>query len=55
MSRLIEEIRRKLSRVFLGRIVVRELSGLRRDSPAKVFTHHRGVTVIPMRVEPRVK
>ena len=54
MARVIEEIRRKLSRVFLGRIIVRELSELRRDSPLEVSTYHRGVGVIPMRSEPRV-
>jgi len=54
MSRVIEEIRRKLSRVFLGRIVVRELGGLRRAERAKISTHHRRALVIPMRVEPRV-
>ena len=54
MSRVIEEIRRKLSRVFLGRIVVREFSGLRRASPIKISTYRRSALVIPMRVEPRV-
>ena len=54
MSRLLEEIRRKLSRVFLGRIVVRELSGLRRVTRPKIETYHRGALVIPMRIEPRV-
>ena len=54
MPHVIEEIRRKLSRIFLGRIVVRELSDLRRSSPVKVRTYHRDVGVTPMRVEPRV-
>ena len=54
MPRVIEEIRRKLSRIFLGRIVVRELSDLRRSSLVKIGTYHRGVDVIPMRVVPRV-
>ena len=55
MSRVIEEIRRKLSRVFLGRIIVRELSELRRVSPPGISTYRRGVDVIPMRLEPRVE
>jgi len=54
MPRLIEEIRRKLSRVFLGRIIVRELSALSRAGRVKISSHHRAALVIPMRVEPRV-
>jgi hypothetical protein len=54
MPRLIEEIRRKLSRIFLGRIVVRQLGSLRRETPARIDTHSRGVEVKPMRTEPRV-
>ena len=54
MPRLIAEIRRNLSRIFLGRIIVRQLDGLRRDTPAKTDTHFRGVDVKPMRAEPRV-
>ncbi|MCL2683790.1 MAG: hypothetical protein FWE55_00955 [Synergistaceae bacterium] len=55
MPHVIAEIRRKLSRIFLGRIVVRELSGMRRVSSVKTYTHHHSVEVVPMRVEPRVK
>ena len=54
MSRVIEEIRRKLSRIFLGRIIVRELSDLRRVSPLKIGTYIRSVEVMPMRVESSV-
>jgi hypothetical protein len=54
MSRLVEEIRRKLSRVFLGRIIVRDLGYIRRAEPARIETHTRSVEVSPMRTEPRV-
>ena len=54
MPHIIAELRRKLSRIFLGRIVVRQLGGLRRETPARIDTHSRGVDVKPMRMEPRV-
>ncbi|MDR1916535.1 MAG: hypothetical protein LBQ58_08185 [Synergistaceae bacterium] len=54
MARFLSEIGRKLSRLFLGRIVVRELGQLRREEPAMVSTHFRCVSIKPMRVEPRI-
>jgi hypothetical protein len=54
MARIVSEIGRRLSRVFFGRIVVRELAALTRDEKPEVFTHFRGVDVKPMRAEQRV-
>ena len=54
MSSRVEEIRRKLSRIFLGRIIVRDLGDMRREAPARIDTHIRSVEVKPMRTEPRV-
>jgi len=54
MPRLIDDIRRKLSRIFLGRIIIRELSAMHSAS-LEIGTHRRGIAVMPMRAEPRVK
>ncbi|MDR1966671.1 MAG: hypothetical protein LBQ36_08165 [Synergistaceae bacterium] len=55
MPRLIAELGRKLGRIFLGRIVVRGLGELRRQSPLCVATHFRAAEVRPLRTEPRVR
>jgi hypothetical protein len=54
MEAILSELKRKLSRVFLNRIVVKELAQLHRCEPTAVSTHRRIVEVIPMRTEPRV-
>jgi hypothetical protein len=54
MSNVIAEIGRKISRIFLGRIVVRRLGDLRRENPAKIETHFRRAEARPLRVETRV-
>ncbi|MDR3331721.1 MAG: hypothetical protein LBT08_03755 [Synergistaceae bacterium] len=54
MATLLAEVKRKLSRIFLGRIVVRELGSLRRETPVTTSTHRRTAEVIPMRAESRV-
>jgi hypothetical protein len=54
MPRILSEIARKLSRLFLGCIVVRTFDDLRRTVPTCVFTHTRTLSVVPMRPEPRV-
>jgi hypothetical protein len=54
MTDILYEIKRKLNRVFWGRIVVREFDGLRREEPVMTFTHSRAVEIIQMRTEPRV-
>ncbi|MDR3278987.1 MAG: hypothetical protein LBT23_00590 [Synergistaceae bacterium] len=54
MPRIIAEIGRKLSRIFLGRIVVRDLGALKRENSAAVMTHFRQVDVKPLRTEARV-
>jgi hypothetical protein len=51
---LLSEIAQKLSRIFLGRIVVRSLGDIRRASPARIDTHFRGVEVKPLRTNFRV-
>jgi hypothetical protein len=51
---LFSEITQKLSRIFLGRIVVRSLGDIHRAVPARIDTHFRGVEVKPLRTEPRV-
>lgn len=48
------DIGRKLSRLFLGRIVVREVGELHRDEPPEVMTHFRDISTIPLRKVPRV-
>jgi hypothetical protein len=56
MPRILSEIGRKLSRLFLGRIVVRSLEDdLHRAEPSTIKTHFRTVEINPMRVEPRVR
>ncbi|MDR1509329.1 MAG: hypothetical protein LBS53_06790 [Synergistaceae bacterium] len=55
MPRLLDEIGKKLKRVFLGRIVVRGLGELRRETLCRTWTHFREVRVNPLRIEPRVK
>ncbi|MDR2779775.1 MAG: hypothetical protein LBB28_01470 [Synergistaceae bacterium] len=55
MPSLLDEIGRKLKRVFLGRIVVRGWGELRRKTPCRTWTHFREVSVKPLRIEPRVK
>ncbi|MDR1578969.1 MAG: hypothetical protein LBS35_01320 [Synergistaceae bacterium] len=51
---LFSEIAQKLSRIFLGRIIVRSLGDIRRAKPARIDTHFRGVEVKSLRTEPRV-
>ena len=51
---LFSEIAQKLSRIFLGRIVVRSLGDIHRAKLARIDTHFRGVEVISLRAEPRV-
>jgi hypothetical protein len=51
---LFSEIAQKLSRVFLGRIVVRSLGDIHRAEPARVDTHFRASEVKSLRTEPRV-
>jgi hypothetical protein len=55
MPRLLDEIGKKLKRVFLGRIVVRGWGELRRETTCRTWTHFREVCVKPLRIEPRVK
>ena len=43
-----------MSRIFLGRIVVRSLGDIHRAKLARIDTHFRGVEVISLRAEPRV-
>ncbi|MDR0764585.1 MAG: hypothetical protein LBE65_03220 [Synergistaceae bacterium] len=51
---LFSEIAQKLSRIFLGRIVVRSLDDIHGSKPARIDTHFRGAEVKPLRAEPRV-
>jgi hypothetical protein len=55
MPRLLDEIGKKLKRVFLGRIVVRGGSELRRETSCRAWTHFREVSVKPLRIEPHVR
>jgi hypothetical protein len=55
MPDILSEIGRKLSRLFLGRIVVRSLGDLKRAEPAKIMTHFHQVGINPMRAESRVR
>ncbi|MDR1133161.1 MAG: hypothetical protein LBL05_03310 [Synergistaceae bacterium] len=48
------DIAQKLSRIFLGRIIVRSLDDIRRAKPARIDTHFRAVEVKRLRTEPRV-
>lgn len=50
----LSEIGRKLSRLFLGRIVVKTPGELHREEPPTVSTHFRAADVQMMRPEPRV-
>ena len=54
MTRFLSEIKRKLSRLFFGRIVVREMGALHRSEPTEVRTHFHGVDVRALRTVPRV-
>ncbi|MDR3164127.1 MAG: hypothetical protein LBU13_00950 [Synergistaceae bacterium] len=51
---IFSEITQKLSRIFLGRIIVRSLGEIRRTKPTRVDTHFRGAEVESLRAEPRV-
>ncbi|MDR0649640.1 MAG: hypothetical protein LBF92_09950 [Synergistaceae bacterium] len=55
MADILSEIGRKLSRLFLGRIVVRGLGEMRRSEPVRIMTHSHEVRINPMRAEPRVR
>ena len=48
------DIGRKLSRLFLGRIVVRKVGELHREEPPAVMTHFRTISTSPIRKVPRV-
>jgi hypothetical protein len=50
----LSNIGRKLSRLFLGRIVVRKASALRREQPPAIMTHFRSVSTSQIREVPRV-
>jgi hypothetical protein len=54
MPDILSEIGRKLSRLFLGRIVVRRFGEQRRAEPVRIMTHFHAVRINPMRTEPRV-
>jgi hypothetical protein len=54
MTDILSQVKKKLSRLFLGRIVVRELAELHREEGAKIEAHRRTIDIIPMRTEPRV-
>jgi hypothetical protein len=49
------EIGRKLSRLFLGRIVVRSLGDIHRSEPTRIMTHFHTVAINPMRTEASVR
>ncbi|MDR1514122.1 MAG: hypothetical protein LBS45_00370 [Synergistaceae bacterium] len=49
------EIGRKLSRLFLGRIVVRSLGDIHRTEPVRIMTHFHAVGINPMRAETMVR
>ncbi|MDR1020904.1 MAG: hypothetical protein LBL73_09105 [Synergistaceae bacterium] len=55
MPDIFSEIGRKLSRLFLGRIVVRGFGEMRRVEQARIMTHFHAVMINPMRAEPRVR
>ncbi len=48
------DIGRKMSRLFLGRIVVRRVGELHREEPPAVMTHFRTISTNPIRKVPRV-
>ncbi len=54
MARFLSEIKRKLSRLFFGRIVVRRLGDLHRSEPTEIRTHFHDVGVRALRTVPRV-
>jgi hypothetical protein len=54
MAHILSEIGRKLSRIFLGRIVVRKVANMHRTEPTRIMTHFHSVAINPMRTEPRV-
>jgi hypothetical protein len=54
MPRIITELGRKLSRIFLGRIIVRDMGSLLREAPLSVMTHTRKIDVKPLRAAARV-
>lgn len=54
MTNFLADIKRKLARLFFGRIIVRELGELRRSEPTQIMTHFRYVDVRILRAAPRV-
>lgn len=48
------DIGKKLSRLFLGRIVVRKVGELHREEPVEIMSHFRTVSTNPLRKVPRV-
>ena len=48
------DIGRKLSRLFLGRIVVRSLGDLHREEPTRISSHFHAPDIHRMRSEPRI-
>jgi hypothetical protein len=50
----LSNIGRKLSRLFFGRIAVREVGELHREKPTTIMTHFRSISTSPIRKVPRV-
>jgi hypothetical protein len=50
----LSSIGRKLSRLFLGRIVVRKVGEPHREEPPAIMTHFRSISTSPIRNVPRV-
>ena len=54
MAKAFKGIGKKLSRLFLGRVVVRQLGPLHRSEPVMTMTHFRKPEISEIRAEPRV-
>ena len=54
MAKVIKDIGKKISRLFLGIVVVKKLGALHRSEPIEVHTHFRGAQISEIRPEPRV-
>ena len=54
MAKVLKDIGKKISRLFLGRVVVKKLGSLHRSEPVKMYTHFREAQIREIRAEPRV-
>lgn len=54
MARFLSKVAKNLSRLFFGRVIVREMDALRRSEPTRIWTHIRNLDVQPLRAVPRM-